>query len=71
MAKNVSYIIHDVGGMRWCGGDTWDEDNGRAARFSTLQGASEALCRLSPGTNHNRFPMYIARWRYVPKAKKR
>lgn len=66
-----SYIIHDVNGDRWCGNDYWDEggSNDRAARFSTLLGASEALCHLSPGTTRSRFPLYIAKWR--PAKKKR
>jgi len=59
-----SYIIHDVNGHRWCGGDEWGEfDNGRAARFSTLVGASEALSRLAPDTGRSRFPLYISKWR--------
>lgn len=66
-----SYIIHDVDGARWCGNDDWDNESGndRAARFSTLVGASEALCRLAPGTARCHFPLYISKW--LPAKKRR
>lgn len=67
-----SYIIHDVDGARWCGGDEWDNEGGndRAARFSTLVGASEALCRLAPGTSRSHFPLYLSKWRPAKKKKR-
>jgi len=66
-----SYIIRDTNGDCWCGGSDWNNegDISRAARFSTLVGASEALCRLAPGTSRDRFPLYISKW--VPAKKKR
>lgn len=64
-----SYVITDKDGELWMGGDHWAEGLDRAARFSTLLGVSEALCRLAPGTDRKRYPLYIARWRPVRRRK--
>jgi len=59
----LTYVIHDKDGETWAGGSRWTDSLGQAARFSSLTGASEALCHLAPGTSRDRFPLRIARWR--------
>lgn len=67
-----SYIIRDAAGERWCGNDAWEaSDNGSAARYSTLAGASAALCHLVAvnGDRCRRYPFWISKWK--PKEKTR
>lgn len=53
------YLIEDVDSEMWTGA-VWSDVFGLAARYTTLRGASEALCRITPGTERKRFPLRVS-----------